>query len=64
MSDLFTAAVFGLPAMAFSVGLAIWLERRAGGKAKPEMRILVVILLLVSFGACAQAQGILKRPRR
>jgi hypothetical protein len=30
MSDFLKAAVYGLPAIAFALGLAIWAERRFG----------------------------------
>jgi hypothetical protein len=41
MSDLVTAAIFGLPAVAFSFGFAIWAEQR-WGKSKAG-RILEVL---------------------
>jgi hypothetical protein len=42
MRDLFTAALYGLPAVAFSIGLACWVEQRRSKDQKPSRRVKAV----------------------
>ncbi len=34
MQDFWTAIIYGVPAIAFGIGLAIWAERRFGSRKK------------------------------